>query len=72
MEGFTCPSLQIQDDFFAMLKLCLLFYADDTVLISESASDLQKSLDVFANYCDIWKYSQNKDPHFFKRCNVKA
>lgn len=42
-----------------MLKLCLLFYADDTVFIYESASDLQKSLDVFANYCELWKLHVN-------------
>ena len=42
-----------------MLKLCILFYAEDTVLMSESASDLQKSLDVFAEYCDLWKLQVN-------------
>ena len=45
--GFNCPNQNTQDDFFSMLKLCILFYADDTVLMSESATDLQKSLDVF-------------------------
>lgn len=30
-RGFTCLYLQIQDDSFVMLKLCLLFYADKTV-----------------------------------------
>ncbi|XP_061174937.1 uncharacterized protein LOC133184104 isoform X3 [Saccostrea echinata] len=59
INGFTCPSQQMQDDMFVMLKLCILFYADDTVLMSESASDLQKSLDVFAEYCDIWKLRVN-------------
>ena len=28
-------------------------------LMSKSASDLQKSLDVFAEYCDIWKLRVN-------------
>ena len=27
-ESFTCPSQQIQDDMFVMLKLCILFCAD--------------------------------------------
>ena len=54
-EGFvTCPSQQIQDDMFVMITLCILLYADDTVIMSESASDLQKSLDVFAEYCNLW------------------
>ena len=60
IEGFvTCPSQQIQDDMFVMLKLCILLYADDTVLMSESASDLQKSLDVFAEYCNLWTLRVN-------------
>ena len=42
-----------------MLNLCILFYADDIVLMSEYASDLQKSLDVFAEYCDLWKLRVN-------------
>ena len=42
-----------------MLKLCILFYADDTVLMSESTTDLQKSLDVFSKYCELWKLNVN-------------
>jgi hypothetical protein len=38
-----------------MLKLCILFYADDTVLMSETASNLQQSLDIFAEYICLWK-----------------
>ena len=45
--GFNCSSQNTQDDFSSMLKLCILFYADDTVLMSESATDLHKSVDVF-------------------------
>ena len=53
--GFNCPNQNTQDDFFSMLKLCILFYADDTVLMSESATDLQKSLDVFFNIVNCGK-----------------
>lgn len=48
MDGFTYPKMQVRDDIFVMLKLCILFYADDTNLMSETASDLQRSLDIFA------------------------
>ena len=60
IEGFvTCPSQQIQDDMFVMITLCILLNADDTVLMSESAYDLQKSLDVFAEYCNLWTLQVN-------------
>ena len=42
-----------------MLKLCIHFYTDDTVLMSESAVDLQKSFDVFSEYCELWKLNVN-------------
>ena len=32
---------------------CLL-YADDIILLSESAKGLQKSLDILKTYCDKW------------------
>ena len=38
-----------------MLRLCILFYAVDTVFISELATDLQISLDVFSKYYELWK-----------------
>ena len=34
-------------------------YADETVLLSESANDLQHALDVFSDYCDVWKLHVN-------------
>lgn len=73
IKGFTCPNLQIQGDLFVMFKLRLLFCVDDTVLISESASDLQESLNVFSNYNVLWimetacQYSQNEGLRFFSK-----
>jgi hypothetical protein len=31
IHGFTCPNAQVENDMLAILKLCILFYADDTV-----------------------------------------
>ncbi|MEW8542106.1 MAG: reverse transcriptase family protein, partial [Candidatus Thiodiazotropha sp.] len=42
-----------------MLKLFLILYADDIVLLSESPEDLQRSLNMFHIYCDTWKLSLN-------------
>ena len=67
------------------IKLFLLFYADDTVIITENVDSLQRSLDVFSLYCNEWKLSvntskskivifskrkTNKNPKYFS-CAVK-
>ena len=44
-----------------VMKLLALYYADDTILMSESPSELQKSLDEFFNYCQKWKLKVNED-----------
>jgi len=37
----------------------VLLYADDTILLAESESDLQNSLNVFEDYCSQWKLKAN-------------
>ena len=37
----------------------MLLYADDTVLMAETAEDLQNLLNIYANYCDAWKLKLN-------------
>ena len=39
----------------------MFLYADDTVLISESAEDLQVFLNAFEQYCTKWKLTVNVD-----------
>ena len=41
------------------IKLFLLFYADNTVIIAENVDSLQRALDVFSLYCNEWKLSVN-------------
>ena len=36
------------------LKIFLLLYADDTVLIKDTAEDLQNSLNLYERYCQEW------------------
>ena len=38
-----------------------MLYADDTVLLAESANDLQEQLNAFSEYCDTWKLKVNVD-----------
>jgi len=40
-------------------KLFAILYADDTVILSESKDGLQKALDIFESYCEIWKLQVN-------------
>ncbi len=41
------------------LKLLVLLYADDTLIISDNAIDFQNALDYFNNYCHDWKLNVN-------------
>jgi hypothetical protein len=43
------------------LKLFIILYADDTVILSESESDLQAQLVAFHEYCLTWKLKVNID-----------
>lgn len=43
------------------LKLSILLYADDTVILSESESGLQHALNVFCSYCKEWQLNVNVD-----------
>ena len=50
----------ISDDVLdSYLKLFILLYADDTVLMSESVHGMQHMLNVFSDYCDTWKLHVN-------------
>ena len=46
-------------DFEVFIKLFLLLYADDTVLLCETADDLQRSLDAVNDYCEKWDLKIN-------------
>jgi hypothetical protein len=41
------------------LKICVMLYADDTILLAESAEDIQVQLNAFGEYCDNWKMKVN-------------
>lgn len=47
------------DNIGMYLKLFIILYADDTVLMAESADGLQSALDTFEIYCNIWKLTVN-------------
>ena len=48
-----------QESLLVYIKLFLILYADDTVLMSETPQGLQKTLTAFENYCNNWKLKAN-------------
>ena len=42
------------DDVLVFLKLFLLLYADDTVILAENAEELQSALNAMSEYCQTW------------------
>ena len=60
-KGHSGVELTDIDGYIQYIKLMLLFYADDTILISESNISLQNTLDDFVDYCNTWKLNINED-----------
>ena len=46
---------------YMYLKIYVVLYADDTVILAESSDDLQIALDMYATYCRQWKLEINHD-----------
>ena len=57
-QGITILSSE-GEDYIIFLKLFILLFADDTVLLSNSKEDLQFSLNLFEKYCEEWKLQVN-------------
>ena len=47
------------DEFEAMLKLYILLYADDTIIMAENKEELQVALHAVGGYCRLWKLQVN-------------
>ena len=46
-------------EFDVYAKLCVLLYADDTIILSESEKDLQCALNALSEYCKLWDLTVN-------------
>ena len=51
------PSLNNED--IVLLKLFVLLYADDTIILAENEKELQLALDKVHQYCTMYKLSVN-------------
>ena len=52
-------NVSTNDEILTLLKLYILLYADDTIIMAESANDLQLALDALSEYCQTWKLMIN-------------
>ena len=59
--GLQSLSEDIEAELDKYIKLFLILYADDTVLLSETKHDLQNQLNCLCEYCDRWKLKVNVD-----------
>jgi hypothetical protein len=59
VEGLKTVSSELKDKLNLYFKLFIILYADDTVIMAESAANLQNQLDSFSDYCDISRLKLN-------------
>ena len=59
INGLNTITQNIEIELETYLKIFIMLYADDTVLLAESAEDLQTQLNAFSEYCDNWKLKVN-------------
>ena len=55
----ACTTLLSDDTVEVYLKLYLLLYADDTIILSETSADLQSALNAMHSYSSHWKLDVN-------------
>ena len=46
-------NVTLMDEFETFLKLYILLYADDTIVMTENSRDLQEHLNAVSNYCEL-------------------
>ena len=60
VEGIPVD-VEVNDQTSYFFKLFVLLYADDTVILADTAEEFQKSLDSFHHYCSEWKLTINQN-----------
>ena len=55
-----CKNLEFNDDQLDnFIKLLILMYADDTIILADSERNMQAALNALQVYCDTWKLEIN-------------
>ena len=52
-------NVSTNDEILTLLKLYVLLYADDTIVMAESPNELQLALNAVSDYCQTWKLKIN-------------
>ena len=60
-KGLDLLNEYVSKELDTFLKLYLLLYADDTIIMAETAGELQLALNALQDYCDKWSLSVNTD-----------
>ena len=58
-NGLNALTNEIQGELEVFLKLYTLLYADDTIIMAESAAELQEALNGLHEYCKLWSLTVN-------------
>jgi len=59
IPGWKLNNRNFLNELGEILKLGILLYADDTMILADSQNELQKGLDALGKYCDKWKLKVN-------------
>ena len=59
MNGLESISAKCLEQLGLYIKIFIILYADDTVIMSETEESLQQALLNFEQYCDLWKLKVN-------------
>jgi hypothetical protein len=59
VKGLSNLCDKLENELYIYLKSFVLLYADDTILLSETPTDLQHQLDVFYRYYETWHLKVN-------------
>ena len=60
-SGLPFVEERLENEIQIYVKLLLLLYADDTIILSQSEKDLQNKLNIFHDYCTKWRLNVNVD-----------
>ena len=58
-QGLKLLDDDIQSELEQFLRLYVLLYADDTIILAETAEDLQQALNGLNSYCQKWSLKTN-------------
>ena len=60
LQVYVCENIHLMETLLIYLKVFILLYADDTAILADSADDLQHALNIYADYCEFWRLTINR------------